>query len=172
MTDPQDLERRLQEMQQRLRVVEDEQAIARLKALYAERVDARYERGRPRQGAVLERLALEIAELFTEDAVWDGGALGVCRGRDQIAERMAKPTLHASWHFFVNPRIRVEGDRASARWDLLAPCTTPDDRPHWMSGVEDDEYQRVDGVWLHSRMKLKLSFMAPHDRGWVKKPKP
>ena len=163
---------RLAELEQRLRVVEDEQAIAQLKARYAEKVDARYERGRPREAAELERLAREIAALFTEDAVWDGGALGECRGRDQIAERMATPTLHASWHFFVNPRIRVDGDRASARWDLLAPCTTTDDRPHWMSGVEDDEYERVDGVWLHSRMKLSVAFMAPYDRGWVNKRKP
>jgi hypothetical protein len=156
-------------MERRLRVVEDEQAIVHLKARYGELVDERYARGRPRETADLERIADEIAALFSEDAVWDAGTLGICRGRDQIRERMRTPTLHFSWHLFVMPRIRVDGDRARARWDLLAPCTTTADRPHWMAGVEDDEYERVDGVWLHSRMKLTLVFMAPHDRGWVKK---
>ncbi len=169
MASREDLETRLMGMERRLRVVEDEQAIAFLKARYGELVDERYARGRPREAADLERIAAEIADLFTEDAVWDAGTLGVCQGRDQIRERMRTPSLHFSWHLFVKPRIRVEGDRASARWDILAPCTTTDDRAHWMAGVEDDEYERVDGAWLHSRMKLTVAFMAPHDRGWVKK---
>jgi hypothetical protein len=40
-------------------------------------------------------------------------------------------------------------------------------RALWMAGYEDDEYERVDGVWLHSAMKLGVVFMAPHDRGWA-----
>lgn len=43
------------------------------------------------------------------------------------------------------------------------------DEPHWMSGVEEDEYARVDGRWLHSRMALRVVFMAPHDRGWARR---
>ena len=30
------------------------------------------------------------------------------------------------------------------------------------------EYERVDGTWLHSAMKLRVVFMAPHARGWAK----
>ena len=56
--------------------------------------------------AKLAETARAIAELFTEDAVWDGGkALGVARGREEIAARMREPTLLFSWHFFVKPRI-------------------------------------------------------------------
>ena len=57
---------------------------------------------------------------------------------------------------------------AEARWDILAPCTTKDGRPHWMAGVEDDAYRCEDGVWRHTRMKLSTVFMAPHDRAWVR----
>jgi hypothetical protein len=35
-------------------------------------------------------------------------------------------------------------------------------------GFEDDEYARVGGVWLHTRMKLTSVFLAPHETGWQK----
>jgi len=160
----------LHALETRVRALEDVEAIRRLKAVYGELVDARYAQGGVAEPAALDALAARIAALFTEDAVWDGGgALGACRGREAIRERMAKPTLHFSWHYFVKPRIEVAGDTATGRWDLLAPCTTADDRAMWMAGVEDDVYTRVGGTWLHASMKLRVVFMAPHDRGWAKR---
>jgi hypothetical protein len=151
----------------RLHVLEAAEAIRNLKARYAELVDARYAGGAPRPPHELERLAGEIAALFCEDAVWDGGAgLGVCKGRDAIRARMAQPTLRFSRHYFVNPRIDVDGEKARARWELLAPCTLRDGKPAWMAGAEDDEYARVDGLWLHKSMALSVHFLAPHERGW------
>jgi hypothetical protein len=145
------------------------QAIERLKARYAQLVDARYTRGGVVDAAKLAEIARQLAALFTEDGVWDGGrALGVARGRAEIAARMAEPTLLFSWHYFLKPRIHVEGDRADARWNLLAPCTTKDGRPHWMAGYEDDDYRKVDGHWLHRSMKLTVVFLAPHATGWEK----
>ena len=165
-----DTDAALRALEARLRVLEDMEAIRRLKAHYAELVDARYAEGRVADPGAVEKLAIRIGALFTEYAVWDGGtALGICRGREAIRERMANPTLRFSWHYFVKPRIEVQGDSATGRWDLLAPCTTVDDRPMWMAGVEDDVYARVGGEWLHASMKLRVVFMAPHDRGWVKK---
>ena len=116
----------------------------------------------------LERIADALAALFTESAIWDGGPdLGRCQGREAIRTRFLEPTLKFSWHYFVKPRIEVNGDRASGTWDILAPCTTRDDRAMWMSGYEDDEYVKRDGVWLHQSMKLSVIFMVPHDRGWA-----
>jgi hypothetical protein len=166
-----ELAARVAALEGRVAALEAAEAIRNLKATYAERVDRRYRRG---GGVVdapeLERLADEIAALFTEDAVWDGGAggLGTCEGRDAIRARFLDPTLLFSWHYFVKPRITVHDDEAEARWDILAPCTTKDGRPHWMAGVEDDRYRRVDGRWLHTRMKLTTVFMAPHDEAWVR----
>lgn len=168
MTTP-DLERRLAALEARLADAEAVQAIQALKARYAELVDARYTRGAVAEPARLGSLAEQIAALFAEDAEWDGGrALGVARGRAEIAARMREPTLLFSKHYFLQPQIEVEGARARGRFDLLAPCTTKDGRPHWMAGVEDDEYRRVDGVWLHQRMKLSVVFLAPHATGWQK----
>jgi len=162
------LEETVRALEARLARVEAEQEIQRLKARYGALVDARYDREGPKPRAELEPLARQIAELFTQDAVWDGGAgLGLCRGRAAIRERFLEPTLSFSWHYFVKPRIEVEGERARGSWDLLAPCTTRDGVASWMAGVEEDEYARVEGRWLHSSMKLRVVFFAPHERGWA-----
>mgnify|MGYP001824024213 CR=1 FL=1 len=162
-----DLEARVAALEARLDATEAVLAIQNLKSRYAQLVDQRYSRGKVVEPARLRDVAEEIAGLFAPDGVWDGGkALGVSTGRAEIAERMCKPTLRFSWHYFLKPEIKVDGDRAHARWDILSPCSLPDGTPHWMSGFEDDTYVKLDGVWLHQSMKLTSVFMAPHDTGW------
>ena len=162
MTTEAKLAERIAQLEARLRALEDAEAIRELKARYGELVDARYGPDGPKPRAELEPIARQLAGLFTEDAVWDaGGRLGRCEGREAIYQRFLQPTLLASRHFFVKPRIRIEGDVAHATWDLLAPCTTPDGRPHWMAGVERDEYARTPDGWLHRRMELQPLFFEP-----------
>jgi hypothetical protein len=152
----------------RVELAEATLALHDLKARYAALVDARYEGGAVVAEDRLAALAEEIADLFTPDAVWDGGpALGVAEGRTAIVERMRAPTLRFSRHLFVSPQLRVDRGRATGRWELLAPCTTADGTPHWMAGVEEDEYERgEDGRWRHRRMALTTTFFAPTDTGW------
>jgi hypothetical protein len=143
--------------------------IQSLKARYGELVDRRFEAGRVVDRPGLERLAHEAAALFTEDGTWDGGpGLGRVTGRRDIAARLSAPTLDFSRHLFLKPDIRIDGDRASARWDLLSPCRRPDGTSYWMCGYEDDDYQRVDGAWLHRSMRLTTVFMAPVGAGWTR----
>jgi hypothetical protein len=169
--DSADLVATVERLSARLRAVEDVQAIERLKARYGELVDRRYGPRGVVAAPELDALADRIAELFTEDAVWDGGELlGLCRGRAAIRERFREPTLSFSWHFFVKPRIEVDGDRARGTWDILAPCTTRDGRAQWMAGVEEDEYERAGEPWLHRAMKLRVVFLAPYEHGWARPP--
>ena len=171
MASLEDLERQIAELRTRVDAAESALAIQHLKSRYASLVDARFAKGQIVDATRLDEVAHAIASLFTEDGVWDAGpALGVATGRDEIAARMREPTLVFSWHFFLKPRVDVdvEGGTARARWDILSPCTTKDGTPHWMVGFEDDEYSRVDGEWLHSRMKLTSVFMSPHETGWQK----
>ena len=168
MTPPDDeLAERLRTLETRVDDLEGYAAILDLKSRYGALMDQRYTRQGPKPQGELEALAAQLVALFTEDAVWEGGgALGTATGHDALRERFAKPTLAYSWHFFVKPDVRVDGDRASGRWDVLAMMTTTEGRPMWMVGVEDDEYRRVDGRWLHSKMHLESQLMAPYDRGW------
>ena len=164
-----ELTQQVAELRVRVEAAEAVQAIQNLKARYAQLVDERYVRGKVAPEEKVAAVAGQIAALFTADGVWDGGpALGVSTGREQIAARMRAPTLVFSWHFFLKPQIHVEGEHARARWDILSPCTTKDGKPSWMVGFEDDEYWRVDGVWLHARMKLTTVFLAAHETGWQK----
>jgi hypothetical protein len=140
-----------------------------LKARYGELVDQRFVAGQVVDPRTLRELAAEIADLFTEDATWDGGpGLGRVTGREAIADRLAAPTLDFSRHLFIKPNIRVDGDVATAHWDLLSPCRRPDGSSYWMCGYEDDEYQRIDGAWLHRSMTLTTVFMSPVGDGWSK----
>ena len=170
MSTLEDLTARVAALDARLHEVEAVLAIERLKARYAALVDARYTRKGPKSPEAIAPIADEIAATFSRDGEWDGGALGVHRGRAAIAERMRAPTLHFSWHFFVKPEIEVAGDTARGRWDLFSPCTTADGVPMWMTGVEHDTYVREEGEWLHRSMKLEVVFMAPYERGWAPRP--
>jgi len=166
-TTPEELEARLRGFEARLQAVEAVQAIQNLKARYASLVDSRYTRDGAVEPAELARIADEIALLFSEDAVWDGGErLGLCRGRNEIRKRFLEPTLRFTLHYFVKPHIEVAGEHARGRWDILAPVTFGDGVPGWMAGTESDEYVQVDGSWLHSRMQLTVIFMGPELRGW------
>lgn len=169
MADAEALQQRIDQLSARLAKVEDVQAIHNLKSHYGALADARYGPNGVVGREELERIADALAALFSEDAVWDGGAgLGVCQGREAIRKRFLEPTLRFSWHYFVKPRIEVEGDRATGTWDILAPCTSREGRALWMSGFEEDDYVKQDGIWLHQSMKLSVVFMAPHDKGWAR----
>ncbi|MGB7052495.1 MAG: nuclear transport factor 2 family protein [Acidimicrobiales bacterium] len=154
----------------RLERAEGVLAIQALKAHYAKLVDRRYRKGAVVPAEELAALADEVARLFTEDGVWDGGpALGRAVGRAAIAERLRDTTLVFARHLFMSPRIEIDDDggRARGRWELLSPCRTAEGRDIWMCGSEDDEYERVAGTWLHRSMRLTTTFVAPYDEGWT-----
>jgi len=163
-----DLAAEVATLRRRVTAAEDVLAIQALKARYAELVDARFSAGAVVDDARLAQVTGAVAALFTPDGSWDGGpGLGRVTGRTAIAERLGRPTLVFSRHYFVNPRIEVAGDTASGRWDLFSPCRRADGTSYWMAGYEDDEYARVDGVWMHRAMRLTTVFMTPVGEGFT-----
>lgn len=169
MTTVEELAAQLVALERRVAASEGALAIQSLKARYGELVDQRFHGGAVVDATTLARVADGVAALFTPDGVWDGGpGLGSAIGRSAIATRMRETTLTFSRHFFLNPRLDVDGATATGRWDLLSPCRRPDGTSYWMSGYEDDEYARVDGVWLHRSMKLTTVFMSRVGEGWTR----
>ncbi len=156
-------------LRRRVDASEDILRLQALKARYSELLDRRYSGGSLVDQATLAAIADEVADLFTTDAIWDGGPqLGVATGRPAIASRLRTPTLAFARHLFVKPQIQVSGDRATARWDLLCPCRLMDGSSYWMCGYEDDTYIRTGDTWLQQSMKLTTLFMSSVAKGWTR----
>ena len=107
-----DIINRLEELEIRVKAVEDTNAIRNLKARYAELCDDNYNPD-------------GIAALFVEDAVWESGPLGRFEGREAIRKffQGASEIFTFAIHYSLNSQIEVSGDSARARWYLFMPCT-------------------------------------------------
>jgi len=162
----------LKDLEKRIQVLEDLEAIKKLKAKYGQLCDARYDLQTMamKNEAEVDAIARQIANFFSEDGVWDGGEkLGVARGREKIYQRFKESAFQFAVHYFVMPDITIEGNKARARWYLLQAASLKDNTAVWMSGTEDDDYVKVNGQWLQTYMKVTLFFLTPYDQGWAKK---
>lgn len=147
-------------LDERVQELEDIEAIRRLKVRYAQLCDANYDPD-------------GLAELFTEDGVWDGGDFGVYRGREAIRAFYAGISKQFSFaiHYMIGHLIDIDpsSKEATGSWYLLLPATA-DGRAVWLALTYNDRYRKVDGRWLFSLVKLNLAFMTPFESGWVKEP--
>jgi ketosteroid isomerase-like protein len=134
---------RLDDLAQRLQVLEDKEAIWLLFMEYKRHLDARdFE---------------AYASLFTEDAFW-GGNLGAAVGPAEIEALLVKTLevypsdLERTYHLVMNPVITVEGDTAKAKsnWGFVTRSET--DAPVFqMLGRYSDELRRTPDGWRFSR---------------------
>ncbi|MFQ6028370.1 MAG: nuclear transport factor 2 family protein [Dehalococcoidia bacterium] len=149
----------LDELEHRIKVLEDTEEIKRLKARYCAYCDDNYD-------------AEGIASLFTENAIWDGGMRGRAEGREEILDffRRAPQRIPFAIHMVMNPIVEVNGDTAKGIWYLFQPCAFAEgEQAVWGSARYDEEYIRVDGVWKFQHLKLTSFFWTPFDEGWVRK---
>ena len=149
------------DLERRIRVLEDIEEIKRLKTRYCALCDDSYD-------------ADALAELFAEDAVWDGGIRGINRGREEIRSffKAAPRRLPFAIHMVTNASIEVEGDTAKGTWYLFQPCTFAsqnggEDRAVWGAARYDEEYVRLGGQWRFQNLKLTSHFWTPFDQGWA-----
>jgi hypothetical protein len=147
------------QIEKRLQVLEDIEAIKRLKAMYCHYCDAQYDP----EG---------ISSLFTEDGVWDGGDLwGRYEGREAIRNYFAGTSKQVPFavHTVMTPLIEVEGERATGAWYLFMSATmSKGNQAVWGFERYDDEYVKVNGEWKMKRLKLTTYYWTPYELGWVK----
>lgn len=149
-----------EDLEARVRRLEDIEAIRLLKARYCDLCDRGYD-------------ADGLMELFTEDAVWDGGLFGRYEGTRRI-RRFFEATgeiVRFAKHYVTNSVIEVDGDGATGRWYLLQTATMPSeagDRAVWGAARYDERYRRTPGGWKFTSVALEWDFWTPHDEGWVK----
>jgi hypothetical protein len=119
------------------------EAIRRLKARYLRYIDT--------------RRWSDLQSLLTDDFVGDFGPADeeqFTGPEDFIAGLQRNLKDATSVHHGHMPEIELQGeDRASALWAMEDIVQTPELELHGY-GHYADEYRRVDGVWLLSRVRL------------------
>ena len=147
----------LEDLEKRMQRAEDIEDIRRLKHQYAQLVDDNFR-------------ADELAELFMENGVMDGGPFGRNEGRDAIREFFAGmgSELTFCMHFMTGSTIDVDpsGSAATGHWYLWELGTFRGE-PVWIAMTYNDTYQKVGGKWLFDETKLNINFVTSYDKGWV-----
>ena len=149
------------ELEARIRKIEDYQEISNLQAQYSYLIDS---------------FQMEaVVDLFADDLVWESGF-------DTKSSVTSKPELLqmfkgaqkgcTMWrHQNSNPYIEVEGDNARGTWYVFGMITavTPEGEvARWVQGKLDQEFVRVNGKWKFSRKSTEFNFLTPYEDGWVK----
>jgi ketosteroid isomerase-like protein len=154
-------------LEQRVHAIEARDAVRKVKAAYMQGLD--------------DRLRGSVADLFWEDAIWEGlpdrapegeppvnlGSLIEGRGAIAASFIAAAEWMSFTSHFLTNESITVSGDQAVGTWKLLQTCTAADSRAFWQAGVYTDDFECRDGVWKFSHLRLALDFRTPFDEGWL-----
>ena len=140
----QEMSQRLEEMQKRLMVLEDIEAIKRLQTEYANMLQSgNYD---------------NVGDLFTEDALFE--AIGSVKGRDEIvkvyAENVSKNHKGEEGDILVQPIIDLDGDKAKGKWVIYFFYYHPKTyQTMWfVQSWFDMDYKKVDGEWKISRFGI------------------
>ncbi len=146
------------DLQERIQRLEDIEALKQLKYRYGMACDDDYDPER-------------LAPLFTEDAVWDGGAMGRYEGREAIRAFFAGASKLVPFaiHQVTNPLLEIEGDRARGSWYLWEPIVfAQGNQALWMAGRYDDRYRREADQWLFEAVTVDLRMLSPYEEGFAR----
>lgn len=138
----------MDDLVQRIRVLEDIEAIRKLKAAYCAACDD-------------DHNGDAVAGLFTADGVWQQSGDRPRVGPDEIAAKMFgirnAAIMRSSAHMVTNPVIEVDGDTATGRWRFAMMYTsTGGDHSVRILGHYDERYARVDGSWKFTSLMANI----------------
>ncbi|MBB1492318.1 nuclear transport factor 2 family protein [Paracoccus sp. MC1854] len=146
----------MNDLDARLRAVEDRQAISELRAHYCHVLDARDWDA--------------LATLFTADGEFQG--LAHVTGRDAI-HRFFSTTVdrlaEGFWHFCTNATVQLDGDTATGRISMQY-LSVKKGVSYVSAGHYDDELRREDGLWRFRKRQITFYYHAPLSEGFVGSP--
>lgn len=141
------------DVMQRLRRLEDAQAITQLRARYCQLLDdGRWD---------------DLVELFTEQGEFVG--LSTARGREELRTffaRLQEGALTSWWHFSSNETIELDGDRATGQTWLLQPCVVGGESQLAAGRYVDTMSRGEDGVWRFVRREVRFFWWVDLRAGW------
>ena len=138
----------LEELEKRLKTLEDIEAIRELHHEYIFRLN--------------NREWDDIVDCFAEDGTANIWTHGLRSGKEEIArlfkERISKMNVGKGrdGHFVAQPVVSVQGDKASGHW-LMYVMTADPTTGHalrWIQGRHDCEYVKVGGQWKFKSIKF------------------
>lgn len=147
-------------VEERLDRLESFEAIRKLKYVYAQACDNKFNLD-------------EIVSLFVEDGIWENPADGRFVGHKAIKEYFsdAPERIPFAGHLMLNADLSVDGDIGHGRWWMLQPCVqilSGVEKAVWFAAEYDESYRRVDGRWYFAHMVCNPRFMAPAaDGDWA-----
>ena len=148
-------------LEQRVQVLEDREAIIRLKAQYVNYNDGGWHGG-------THAYPREVSEMFVEDGIWDGRPnAGYAQGREQILKLFQSfAVMPFIIHYVSNPLIDVDGDVATGHWHALVPSTTPDKIALWVIGLYKERYVRTPEGWKFHTLRFETAANTLYELGW------
>jgi len=147
----------LEELEARVRRLEDIEAIKKLTATFTYLID--------------DRDWQSLLELFTEDCKYDAG-IAQYEGREGLI-KFFRDDLPAGFsfsaHMLHNTVIDVNDDRATGRWYVEIPATrAQENRALWVLTKYENEYVKVGGEWRFKNFVSNIVYITPFDEGWAK----
>ncbi len=152
----------LEELEKRLRNLEDIEAIKQLQVRYVNDL------------TIIDWD--DLVDCFSADAVVDL-SVGKVRGREAIENLFRKKIsithIAQEGNFVVHPIITVKGDKATGSWLLYTHFAQPHkiqidtsptgdaDAPDWMGGYYEMEYVKENGEWKISMLRWTNRIMSP-----------
>jgi SnoaL-like domain len=146
------------ELEKRITILEDIEAIKKLKARYCAICDD-------------DHNPEKITTLFAPDGIWEGAGVGVHQGHDAIRKLFQdfQRRISFSQHNVMNPDIVVDGDRAKGIWYFLGPFTMrTGNRALWLAARYEDDYVKLNGEWKFQHLRAIGTMSAPYEKGWTK----
>ena len=149
----------LEELEARVRHLEDTEAIKKLTATFTHLID--------------NRDWQSLLELFTEDTVWQSGDRRF-EGKDTLRKLVTDSfdIMPFYVHMYVSPIITILSVKeAEGTWYMFEPETLVvegEEKAVWVCARYDETYEKIDGTWKFKTVKVNMYFQTPFDKGWLK----
>ena len=172
------LQQQLDELKDRIAVLEAEAEIRRIQARYMFLCDTPI----PEYGVADDRERIDrIMALYSDDAVWEGvgeyyeGQFGKAEGKPAIRAHFEgfwgegkDPDLLLNCHYLTSEQIHVSGNIAEGQWVHMQPWIFSDGRALLRSSRLNNAFRREpDGQWKITRTRTENVFVAPLAQGWA-----
>src|SRR4029077_19631702 len=123
------------DLEKRITVLEDIEAIKKLKARYCAICDE-------------DHNPAKITTLFAPDGIWEGAGVGVHQGHDAIRKLFQgfQERISFSQHSVMNPIIEVDGTSATGIWYFIGPFTMRSgNRAMWLRARHQERFGTAHG---------------------------